>query len=110
MGGPGSSKTEKMEDIAAQHPEWRLINASTLVWDYLRKEFPNGLDDKAVGEEAEMSGREITANMVRKVVKKGEMVPQVGDISRLIGGCDIILSNECVCGVIEPICMCVVVV
>ena len=77
MGGPGSSKTEKMEDIAAQHPEWRLINASTLVWDYLRKEFPNGLDDKAVGEEAEMSGREITANMVRKVVKKGEMVPQV---------------------------------
>ena len=33
-----------------------------------------------VGEEADMSGREITANMVRKVVKKGEMVPQVGDI------------------------------
>ena len=38
-----------------------------------------------VGDEAEMSGREITANMVRKVVKKGEMVPQVGDITGLIG-------------------------
>ena len=35
MGGPGSSKTDKMEDIAAQHPEWRLINASKLVWDFL---------------------------------------------------------------------------
>ena len=33
-----------------------------------------------VGDEAEMSGREITANMVRKVVKKGEMVPQVQDL------------------------------
>ena len=35
MGGPGSSKTEKMEDIAAQHPEWRLIDASKLVWNFL---------------------------------------------------------------------------
>ena len=35
MGGPGSSKTEKMEDIAAQHPEWRLIDASRLVWNFL---------------------------------------------------------------------------
>ena len=35
MGGPGSSKTEKMEDIAAQHPEWRLIDVSKLVWNFL---------------------------------------------------------------------------
>ena len=35
MGGPGSAKTEKMEDIAAQHPEWRLIDVSKLVWNFL---------------------------------------------------------------------------
>ena len=38
------------------------------------------MDDKVVGDESEMSGREVTANMVRKVVKKGEMVPQVGSL------------------------------
>ena len=46
MGGPGSAKTDKMEDVAAQHPEWRLIDVSKLVWNYLGQEFPNGLEDK----------------------------------------------------------------
>ena len=77
VGGPGSNKTEKMEEIAGQWPDWKLISVSRLMWEYLNTEFPEGLDDKVVKPDGQMSGREITANMVRKVVKKGEMVPQV---------------------------------
>ncbi len=78
VGGPGSNKTEKMEEIAGQWPDWKLISVSRLLWQYLNDEFPDGLEDKNVSKpDSQMSGREITANMVRKVVRKGEMVPQV---------------------------------
>jgi hypothetical protein len=78
MGGPGSDKTGRMEEISKVYPDWKLVSVSGLVWEFLQREFPDGLEDKNVKvSEAEMSERDITANMVRKVVRKGEMVPQV---------------------------------
>jgi hypothetical protein len=67
-----------MEEISKVYPDWKLVSVSGLVWEFLQREFPDGLEDKNVKvSEAEMSERDITANMVRKVVRKGEMVPQV---------------------------------
>lgn len=71
-GGPGSSKTERMDEIAKIHPTWRLISVGKSLFRYLE-----GLRRNGLGEGGSHGGDESTANMVRNLVRKGDMVPQV---------------------------------
>lgn len=78
-GGPGSNKTLRAEEIADMHPTWNLISVGRSLWNYLQREYPEGLAETTEeGEEDELQpGESITSNMVKSVMRKGEMVPQV---------------------------------
>ena len=84
LGGPGSAKTERISDVATLHPTWRVISVGTALWRYLEDRYPDGLGEttKHFGDEMQ-EDEDITANMIKNVMRKGEMVPQVISVSCL---------------------------
>ncbi len=84
IGGPGSSKTDRMSEIATRHPTWRVISVGRLLWQYLEDRFPEGFGNEKDVDSYGRDGRDhrkhqgSTAHMIRALMYKGEMVPQVG--------------------------------
>ena len=77
-GGPGSCKTEKIEELIHLHPTWHIISVGRALWEYLDERYPDGMDEgsKYYSDEIQ-EGEEITSNLVKGIMRKGEMVPQV---------------------------------
>ena len=104
-GGPGSQKSDRMDEIAILYPAWRVISISFLLWKYLEEEDAEmkrareleqtrrrgsrtydgdgGVHGGYFSQLLKKSDEHITANMVKNVMRRGEMVPQVSRISRI---------------------------
>ena len=73
-----------MEEISALYPNWHLIPVGGLLWDHLAALHPNGLGSASNGvpdtpshiRKPPSRAHESKANMVKTVMRKGEMVPQ----------------------------------
>ncbi len=74
MGGPGSDKTERIREVAALHPTWKVISVGQVLLEYLREIYPE--DGERGGSVREPAGEDGTASMIRSLVRKGDMVPQ----------------------------------
>ncbi len=61
VGGPGSSKARRMEQIAQDFQGWRVISSGKLLWNLVQSR-----------QDKDEQGR-----MVGTVMRKGELVPQV---------------------------------
>lgn len=76
-GGPGSSKAERMDEIALLYPAWRIISTGSLLWKYLHEQDPrNDAPSNYISAVVQRSDDHITSSMIYNVMSKGEMVPQ----------------------------------
>ena len=63
---------EKIEEVSSVYPNWRVIPVGTMLWDYLAEVFLVNSWEPASGNHEESR-----ATMIKEVMTKGEMVPQV---------------------------------
>ena len=69
---------EKIEEVSSVYPNWRVIPVGTMLWDYLAEVFlVTSWDPTKDGGKAPTNHEESRATMIKEVMTKGEMVPQV---------------------------------
>lgn len=67
-----------MDEIDEEYPTWHLISVGRTLWKYLESLYPDGLDENSEHfTEERQPGEEVTSNMIKNIMRKGEMVPQV---------------------------------
>ena len=77
-GGPGSEKTKRLEELIHLYPTWKIISMGSLLWKLLEEKYPEGLgEDSKFFTEDLQSEEDVTSNLIKNVMRKGDMLPKV---------------------------------